>query len=110
MGDSLEELLPLSRLHVSHQEEAPTWASLEDIDWGERGARRGLGAVEEALIVMRLGRRLASPAVVATIGAAQISRRGRGMAGKASGGGVSGRGSHHHGGGARNGDGAGAGC
>ncbi len=82
MGDSLEELLPLSRLHVSHQEEAPTWASLEDIDWGERGARRGLGAVEEALIVMRLGRRLASPAVVATIGAAQISREGAGWLGK----------------------------
>jgi alkylation response protein AidB-like acyl-CoA dehydrogenase len=75
MDESLAVLLPLSRLHVSCQEDAKTWSSLEEIGiFGigvseDRGGS-GLGAAEEALIVMGLGRRLASPGVLATIGAA----------------------------------------
>jgi len=73
--ESLAPLLPLSRLHASHSEDAQTWASLDDIGiFGisvtEEQGGSGLGAAEEALIVMALGQRLVAPAVVATIGAA----------------------------------------
>jgi alkylation response protein AidB-like acyl-CoA dehydrogenase len=76
--ESLAPLLPLSRLHASHVEDAQTWSSLDDIGiFGisvtEEQGGSGLGAVEEALIVMALGQRLAAPAVVATIGAAHAS-------------------------------------
>ena len=75
--ESLVKLLPLSRLHTSHCEDAATWQSLEEIGVSGIGVSEdaggsGLGAVEEALIVMSLGRRLASPAVFATIGAAPL--------------------------------------
>jgi alkylation response protein AidB-like acyl-CoA dehydrogenase len=73
--ESLTPLLPLSRLHASHVEDAQTWSSLDDIGiFGisvtEEQGGSGLGAAEEALIVMALGQRLVAPAVVATIGAA----------------------------------------
>jgi alkylation response protein AidB-like acyl-CoA dehydrogenase len=74
MDESVEALLPLSRLHISYVEDAQTWSSLEEIGMfgisvsEERGGS-GLGAAEEALIVTGLGRRLAAPAVLATIGA-----------------------------------------
>jgi alkylation response protein AidB-like acyl-CoA dehydrogenase len=83
--ESVAPLLPLSRLHASHVEDAQTWASLDDIGiFGisvteERGGS-GLGAAEEALIVMALGQRLVAPAVVATIGAAHAPL-GKGAAG-----------------------------
>jgi alkylation response protein AidB-like acyl-CoA dehydrogenase len=75
---SLAALLPLSRLHTSYEEDAKTWASLEDIgifgiSLSEEQGGSGLGAAEEALIVMGLGRRLAAPAVLATLGAAHAS-------------------------------------
>lgn len=75
MDDSLATLLPLSRLHSSHHEADETWSSLEEIGIFGIGVSEdlggsGLGAVEEALIVMNLGRRLASPGILATIGAA----------------------------------------
>ena len=75
--ESLLELLPLSRLHASHHEDAATWRSLEEIGVfgigvSEESGGSGLGAVEEALIVMSLGRRLASAGVLATIGAALV--------------------------------------
>lgn len=75
--ESLAELLPLSRLHTSCQEDATTWQSLEEIgifgiSVSEELGGSGLGVVEEALIVMSLGRRLASPGVLATIGAALV--------------------------------------
>jgi len=63
--ESLAPLLPLSRVHASPVESAAIWASLPE----ERGGS-GLGAVEEALIVLALGQRLVAPAVLATIGAA----------------------------------------
>jgi alkylation response protein AidB-like acyl-CoA dehydrogenase len=78
MDESLGALLPLSRLHDSFQEDAKTWTSLEEIGvfgigLSEELGGSGLGAVEEALIVMGLGRRLASPGVLATIGAAHAN-------------------------------------
>lgn len=81
MEESLQELLPLSRLHVSFHEDAATWKSLEEIGVfaiavsEERGGS-GLGAVEEALIVMCLGRCLASAGVLATIGAGHLRSEG----------------------------------
>jgi alkylation response protein AidB-like acyl-CoA dehydrogenase len=74
MDESLATLLPVSRLHKSVVEDAQTWSNLEEIGMfgigvsEERGGS-GLGAAEESLIVMGLGRRLAAPAVLATIGA-----------------------------------------
>jgi alkylation response protein AidB-like acyl-CoA dehydrogenase len=73
--ESLLPLLPISRLHTSPQESAKTWSSLQDIGIfgitaSEEDGGSGLGAVEEALIAMALGRQLASPSVLATLGAA----------------------------------------
>jgi alkylation response protein AidB-like acyl-CoA dehydrogenase len=77
IDESLAALLPLSRLHVSQLEDPRTWASLEEIGVfgigvSEELGGSGLGAVEEALIVMGFGSRLASPGVLATVGAAQV--------------------------------------
>lgn len=72
--ESLDRLVPVARLHSAVEENAEAWSSLRDLGvFGitvdeERGGS-GLGAVEESLIVMGLGRRLVSPAVLATIGA-----------------------------------------
>jgi len=86
INDSLRDLLPLSRLHVASYEDAATWKSLEEIgifgiSHSEQQGGSGLGAVEEALIAAGLGARLASAAVLATIGAAHLRHddRGRGM-------------------------------
>jgi alkylation response protein AidB-like acyl-CoA dehydrogenase len=86
--DSLADLLPLSRLHTVHEEDAKTWAGLADIgifgiSLPEEQDGSGLGATEEALIVMSLGRRLAAPAVFATLGAthAPPGTRSRGKPG-----------------------------
>lgn len=73
IDESLADLLPLARLHTSHSENARTWAGLGEIGLfgisvSEAQGGSGLGAAEEALIVIGLGRRLASPAVLATIG------------------------------------------
>jgi alkylation response protein AidB-like acyl-CoA dehydrogenase len=81
IDESLGALLPLSRLHSSFQEDARTWANLEEIGVfgigvSEQLGGSGLGAAEEALIVMSLGRRLASPGVLATIGAAHVQLGG----------------------------------
>ena len=60
--ESLADLLPLSRLHSAYQENAKTWSSLEDIGifgitLSEEQGGSGLGAAEEALIAIELGRR-----------------------------------------------------
>jgi alkylation response protein AidB-like acyl-CoA dehydrogenase len=78
---SLASLLPLSRLHVSYVEDSKTWSSLEEIGIfgigvSERHGGSGLGAAEEALIVVGLGRRLAAPAVLATIWATHAQQGG----------------------------------
>ena len=76
--ESLVPLLPLSRLHASPEESAQTWSSLNEIGIfaitaSEEAGGSGLGAVEETLIAMVLGRRLAAPSVLATMGAAHAS-------------------------------------
>jgi alkylation response protein AidB-like acyl-CoA dehydrogenase len=73
--ESLLPLLPLARLHGSREESEDTWSSLVDIGIfamtaSETEGGSGLGAVEETLIAMTLGRRLAGPAVLATMGVA----------------------------------------
>ncbi len=77
IDQSLAALLPLSRLHASHLEDPGIWTSLEEIGVFAIGVSEelggsGLGAVEEALIVMGLGSRLASPGVLATVGAVHV--------------------------------------
>lgn len=67
----------MSRVHRAHEEAVDTWSELDEIGVFAIGLREedggsGLGAVEEALIAMALGRRLAAPAVFATIGAAHV--------------------------------------
>jgi alkylation response protein AidB-like acyl-CoA dehydrogenase len=76
--ESVVPLLPLARLHVSPEETSEVWTSLEEIGiFGitipESQGGSGLGAVEEALIAMTLGRCLAAPAVLATMGAAHAA-------------------------------------
>jgi alkylation response protein AidB-like acyl-CoA dehydrogenase len=73
--ESLAELLPLSRVHRAHEEADDIWRQLQEIGifaigLPESEGGSGLGAAEEALIAMALGRRLAAPGVFATIGAA----------------------------------------
>jgi len=83
--ESLASQLPLARLHLSQQESAQTWSSLAEIGIfavtaSEAEGGSGLGAVEEALIAMTLGARLAAPAVIATMGAAHALRGGNASA------------------------------
>lgn len=70
--DSLAPLLPVERLHRSVDEDAATWAALDalglfEMSVPEEAGGLGLGAVEEALVVIALGRCLASPSVLATL-------------------------------------------
>ncbi|MGJ4728139.1 acyl-CoA dehydrogenase family protein [Luteimonas sp. SDU101] len=79
-ADSLHGLLPLESVHARHCEDAALWAELEGIGlFGigreEAAGGAGLGAAEEALIAMELGRGLVSPSVLATIGAAHARPR-----------------------------------
>jgi alkylation response protein AidB-like acyl-CoA dehydrogenase len=81
MDDALVELLPIARLHHASEESADTWAQLDALgsfgmSLAEGAGGSGLGAAEEALIVVALGRRLASPTVLATIGAAHAGFAG----------------------------------
>jgi alkylation response protein AidB-like acyl-CoA dehydrogenase len=74
IGDALADLLPLARLHSEQTESAGTWKNLEEIGLftiglGEEHGGSGLGAAEEALIAMALGRWLAAPSILATMGA-----------------------------------------
>jgi alkylation response protein AidB-like acyl-CoA dehydrogenase len=76
--ESLVPLLPISRLHASPTEDGRTWSSLDEIGIfgitaSEEAGGSGLGAVEEALIAMALGRQLAAPSVLATLGAAHAA-------------------------------------
>ena len=70
----LDALLPLARLHRVDGDRADVWAGLAELGLfgiavGEDAGGAGLGAVEEALLAERLGRRLAPPAVFATLAA-----------------------------------------
>jgi alkylation response protein AidB-like acyl-CoA dehydrogenase len=77
LGESLRSILPLSRLRESPEESAQAWTALRDL--GVLGISTttdhggsGLGAAEEALIVIELGRTVVSPSVLATLGAAHL--------------------------------------
>jgi alkylation response protein AidB-like acyl-CoA dehydrogenase len=69
--------LPLSRLHQSNEESAAVWTALNElgvlgISAPEEQGGSGLGATEEALIVMELGRRVVAPSVLSTIAASHL--------------------------------------
>ncbi|MET0287678.1 MAG: acyl-CoA dehydrogenase family protein [Polyangiales bacterium] len=77
MSKSLLSILPLSRLHAAHEESAQAWADLQslgvfEIATPEQQGGSGLGAVEEALIVIELGRRVIAPSVLATVCATHL--------------------------------------
>jgi alkylation response protein AidB-like acyl-CoA dehydrogenase len=77
VSKSLMSILPLSRLHESHEESPQIWADLDNlglfgIATSEHEGGSGLGAAEEALIVLALGRRAVGPSVLATIGATHV--------------------------------------
>lgn len=69
--------MPLSRLHLLNEESAQTWTALHElgvlgISVSEERGGSGLGATEEALIVIELGKRAVAPSVLATIGATHV--------------------------------------
>jgi alkylation response protein AidB-like acyl-CoA dehydrogenase len=77
VGKSLLSILPLSRLHHSQEESPQIWEALRNlgvfgIATPENQGGSGLGATEEALIVVELGRRVVAPSVLATVGAAHL--------------------------------------
>lgn len=77
---SISDILPVARLHKSKTESAETWSALEQLGLfglavAEEAGGVGLGAVEETLVVISLGRCLAGPTVLATLGAAHIKGR-----------------------------------
>ena len=77
VAKSLRSLLPLNRLHLSNEESPQTWAALHElgvlgISVSEDRGGSGLGATEEALIVIELGRRVVAPSVLSTIGATHV--------------------------------------
>jgi len=85
LGESLRFLLPLSRLRQSQEESAVTWKALRDlgvfeISIPEEQGGSGLGIIEEALITIELGQRVAAPSVFSTIGAARLPFAGEGVA------------------------------
>ena len=86
VGKSLFSILPLSRLHAAQQEDLSSWAALDDlgvfeVSVSEERGGSGLGATEEALLALELGRRVAAPALFATLGAAHLRpARGRRVA------------------------------
>ena len=79
-NESLDALLPPSRLRGREEETEDTWSKLESlglfgISLPEELGGSALGPTEEALIAMQLGRCLAAPSILATIGATHASPR-----------------------------------
>lgn len=77
VGQSLGAMLPLARLHRAQEESAETWQQLRDLGlFGlalpEADGGSGLGAAEEAMIVLTLGRRAVAPGVLASMGLAHL--------------------------------------
>jgi alkylation response protein AidB-like acyl-CoA dehydrogenase len=71
---ALAALLPISRAHLDGCESADIWRQLDELGilgagLDESRGGSGLGATELSLIAVSLGRNLASPAILATIGA-----------------------------------------
>jgi alkylation response protein AidB-like acyl-CoA dehydrogenase len=80
VSKSLASMLPFARLHQAQEESIADWRALAEL--GVFGialpAAHGgsdLGATEEALIVLELGRRAVAPAVLATLGAAHLRQQ-----------------------------------
>lgn len=74
LDNALTSVLPLARVHACAEESEAVWEALNALGlFGlaapESAGGSGLGAIEEALLTAALGRRLASPAVFATLGA-----------------------------------------
>lgn len=77
LSKSLHSILPLSRLHAAGEESEQSWSELQglgvfEIATPEHLGGSGLGAVEEALIVIELGRRAIAPSVLATVCATHL--------------------------------------
>ena len=73
-AETVAALLPVERLRESRVESAATLASLDEaglfgLAAAEEHGGSALGATEEALIMIAVGRQLAAPNVVATVGA-----------------------------------------
>jgi alkylation response protein AidB-like acyl-CoA dehydrogenase len=79
LREALAAILPLARLRETHEESSSSWNALVELGvFGislpdERGGS-GLGLADEALIVIELGRRVVTPSVLATVGAAPMRR------------------------------------
>lgn len=73
-NETIAALLPITRLREIRVEKDETLASLEEsglftLAVSEGAGGSGLSATEEALILLAVGRQLASPGIIATIGA-----------------------------------------
>lgn len=84
VGKSLLSILPLSRLHQAYEETREVWDELQSlgvfgITAAEEQGGSALGAAEEALIVVELGRRAVAPSVLATLGAMHLLSAVNGM-------------------------------
>jgi alkylation response protein AidB-like acyl-CoA dehydrogenase len=82
LGTSLRAILPLSRLQTSGEESPAAWTALRelgvfDISSPAQDGGGDLGVVEEALIAIELGRQVAAPTVLATLGVAHLNTRGQ---------------------------------
>lgn len=78
VSDPIVEILPLARLHAAPDEGRGWLGQLAElgvlaIALGEDAGGAGLSVVEEALLFERLGRQLASPAILASVIAAHIA-------------------------------------
>lgn len=74
LEDAISALLPVTRWHEQKFESAAIWDGLTelglfDMARAEAEGGLGLGAAEEMLIALQLGRQLASPAIFATLAA-----------------------------------------
>lgn len=74
MDTAIAATLPVARWHDSQSESEQDWATLQelgifDLAKSEADGGVGLGAVEEALLALALGRQLAAPSIIATMGA-----------------------------------------
>lgn len=72
---SINAILPLSRLHVSHCETVECWNAIEELGLfllpvPESNGGLGLGLAVESLVHLALGRNLASPGLLATLACA----------------------------------------
>lgn len=80
---AIVDILPVSRIHKQCHESSSAWDALEtlgifDLAIEEAAGGAGLGAVEEVLLAIALGRQLASPSVFTRCGSAHAATPFRG--------------------------------